>query len=1073
MPPTAVLGPQTPVTQFAGYIPIRLPDVADTPPPELSNIDGYELLEIIGAGGMGVVVRARHRKLNRIVALKMLGPDSLGSPVARQRFQAEAETVARLQHPNIIQVFDVGQLGGTGGKGANPYLSLEYVDGGSLYKRTQSPQPPAEAVRLMEKVARAVHAAHLVGVVHRDLKPANILLTGDGEPKVADFGLAKQMQAARDENGHPLTQHGMAVGTPEYMAPEQVDGAPPTAAFDIHALGVILYELLTARVPFKGTTVTDTMLLVKCQEPVSPRRLQPNLPRDLETICLKCLEKEPQKRYATAEALADDLARWQSGLPILARPVSGPERLCRWAKRNPAVALMTAVAVLVAAAGVGGVAWEWRQAERHARAAEASAEEARDHRRAERWEVYRANVAVAAAALERNATGTARRALDLAPVEHRNWEWNHYHQLLDTTRQEFPFLGDGVIGVSTSENPPRFVIRQPDQLQVWDVSGGPYAAGTIPPADSLGWLAGPGGRGYAFQRGANEVVVRKSSDGVGDIVITEPSGPIFQFRVAERAARVFTATATGRVRVWDADTGRQLVTFQLSSAEFGICPSSPDGSLLTVHDTVRKTIQVWDTATGRELHAVAVVTNLLQVRFDPSGERLLVNNTYPEAVIHLCDARTGKSAVVLRGHTNSSHATAFSPDGRLLATASLDQTARVWDARTGREMRVLHGHTGAVHAVAFSPDGRYLATGAEDQSVRLWDATSGLLLAVHRGHQKAVLGVAWAADGETVTSVSRDQTVRTWDARPQALGVRRGHSEFVYDVAYLPDGRIVSASWDGTARLWDADGRDARRFDHGAGTHVYSLAVHSAGRWLATVARDDFVRLWDINTGALLHKWAVRAGHWKSGRIAFHPTSDLIACGCPDGVVRLMDAGRRGEVMELTGHRDAVRSVAFSPDGRWLATGGADGDKTIRVWDVARRKLVQVLTKHSDTVYALAFSRDGTTLASGSEDGTVQLWDTANWTADGTLPLGVKVYGLAFSADGRRLACGCADNALRLWDVARRQEVAELRGHADYVHAVAFNQAGDQLVSASGDKTVRVWHTVPVRDRGGRDTPRP
>jgi serine/threonine protein kinase len=383
----------------------------DDPPPAARRstfpaVDGYDISEVIGAGAMGIVLKARHRRLNRTVALKILGRDALADPESHERFQLEAEAVARLQHPNIIQVFDVGAF--ADGTGDCPYLALEYVGGGSLYRHTLTPQNPRQAAELVEKLARAVAAAHRVGVVHRDLKPANVLLTPDGEPKIADFGLAKQMEPGRDTRGRFLTQLGAAVGTPEYMAPEQVDGSSVAPAMDVYALGVILYELLTARVPFKGETITETMLMVKYEEPVSPRRLQPNLPRDLETICLKCLAKAPAGRYPTAEGLADDLARWLAGRPIHARPAGRVERVERWAKRNPTVAALSALAVLLALAGVGGVTWKWREAETKAR-------EAEDRRQAEQWELYRGCLAFVSADLRLNTLTTTRDTLLRAP----------------------------------------------------------------------------------------------------------------------------------------------------------------------------------------------------------------------------------------------------------------------------------------------------------------------------------------------------------------------------------------------------------------------------------------------------------------------------------------------------------------------------------------------------------------------------------------------------------------------------------------------------------------------------------
>ncbi len=311
------------------------------PRPEVA---GYEILGVLGHGGMGVVYKARQVRLNRVVALKMVLAGAHASPQQLARFLTEAEAVAQLQHPNIVQIYEIGEHDGL------PYFSLEFVDGGILTKKIAGkPQPAREAAETIELLALAMFAAHERGVIHRDLKPANILLTADGLPKITDFGLAKRLESDSSQ-----TKSGTLMGTPSYMAPEQARGdikeIGPLA--DVYALGVILYEMLTGRTPFIGTSILDTIQQVQTQEPVPPSRLVPKVPADLETICLKCLQKEPHKRYPSAEALARDLHHFLAGEPIEARPVGSAERLWRWCKRNPRVAALTSavLALLVTVA---------------------------------------------------------------------------------------------------------------------------------------------------------------------------------------------------------------------------------------------------------------------------------------------------------------------------------------------------------------------------------------------------------------------------------------------------------------------------------------------------------------------------------------------------------------------------------------------------------------------------------------------------------------------------------------------------------------------------------------------------
>ncbi len=305
----------------------------------LPQVPGYEVEAVLGRGGMGIVFRAKHLRLNRLVALKMLLAGAYAAPYERARFQREAEAVARLQHPNIVQVHDVGDIDG------RPYFTMEYVaNGGLAHKLAGVPQPPRQAAQLVATLAAAVQAAHERGIVHRDLKPANVLLAEDGTPKITDFGLARQQG-----DGAVLTQTGMTIGTPSYMAPEQARGRPDAIgpAVDVYALGAILYELLTGRPPFRAATSAETVQQVISQEPAPPSRLNDQVSRDLETICLKCLSKEPPSRYGTAAELANDLLRYLRGEPILARRANPAERLVKWMRRNRSLAAFLISGILL------------------------------------------------------------------------------------------------------------------------------------------------------------------------------------------------------------------------------------------------------------------------------------------------------------------------------------------------------------------------------------------------------------------------------------------------------------------------------------------------------------------------------------------------------------------------------------------------------------------------------------------------------------------------------------------------------------------------------------------------------
>ncbi|QDU18825.1 serine/threonine-protein kinase [Urbifossiella limnaea] len=363
-------------------------DPASPGVPGAPAVPGYVILGELGKGGMGVVYKARQTGLNRVVALKMILAGPHAAPAAVARFLSEARAVARFQHPNVVQIFDVGEAAGL------PYFALEFVDGPTLAKQIgRAPTPPAYAAAVAEELARAVAYAHAQGVVHRDLKPANVLLAPDGTAKVTDFGLAKY----DDDSGQ--TQTGQILGTPSYMAPEQAEGrddvGPPA---DVYALGAILYDLLTGRPPFVGASAIDTISQVRTREPVPPRQLAAGVPRDLETVCLKCLQKDPARRYASAAAVADDLRRFRAGEPIVARPVSAAEKAWRWARRNPVGALAAALAAVVFFGGPV-VAWQMYQLAGSERTARTQAEQDRDAK-----EKARAAEEVAKVEAVRNAT---------------------------------------------------------------------------------------------------------------------------------------------------------------------------------------------------------------------------------------------------------------------------------------------------------------------------------------------------------------------------------------------------------------------------------------------------------------------------------------------------------------------------------------------------------------------------------------------------------------------------------------------------------------------------------------------
>jgi WD40 repeat protein len=1034
--PESASSPQSPGSEcFDDEMAPRLssPEAAGPTISDLKKIryfGDYELLEQISRGGMGAVFKARQVSLNRLVALKLISVGVLASHEEVRRFKAEAQAAAGLDHPNIVPIYEIGEHEG------QPYFSMALIDGPTLGEAlARKPMPVQKGAQMLVTLARAVHFAHQRGVLHRDLKPGNILLDRQGAPHLTDFGLAKFIQ--KDST---LTHTNAVLGTPAYMSPEQARGESKavTTAADVYGLGAVLYETLTGTPPFAGGTSLETIRQVLEEEPRRPSVFNRNLARDLETICLKCLEKEPARRYGSAEAVADDLERWLRREPILARPASAWERIGKWARRKPALAGALAIALALLLIVVMGAPLSLWRINRALDRAEAEALNARRNS-------YASDMMVAQRAIEEGDLGRARKLLlSHIPIsgqsDLRGFEWRYFW---GRSR------GDEVRTITESGDDNWHLSLSSDESFL--------AAGrTI-------WDLGT--------KGSSQTLLTNES-----VLAYAPGG---QFIFLNDRVKGFKRRDLASGQEWLMAPNRSVAPIEFSPTGRWMATGlqSESGS-----DLRNGNLIIWNTSTWERF---AVVTNIpfsswlpRALAFSPD-ESLLIAATGDSLAgagqLRCFRVPSLESAPMPANAAHNLGCVVFSPDGREFFTGDWDGDVRVWDALTLRELeerrRVRH-HRTWIGSLTFLPGTRKLVSASADRCIHIWEPYGTGPITTLRGHASEIAAMVTTRDGSTIFTVASDNTIKQWQPlRAMRTETLPNTGSASYLAGLSADSQSMATVSDGTLSFWNIRNENQEfsplrtaitgipTLPEQPGSGLGMVTVSPNLKWLATTRNKGPLELWDIERN---QRYVLTDELGSFVYAAFSPDSRLLAIRRQSRVAVLyVVQGHEVSSIPLPGGTDWVTPFMFAAQTNVLSIGRL---RDVLLWDTTlERPIREIRLPHSAQPICFALSADGQQLAVGYTDDSFTLHDCRTGKQEGdAIPAHLSgVVLLCFSPDGRTLA-STTQRSLKLWNLATRREVAvfDLMGMPSFM---AFTQDGNAFVVKTPTQ-IHVWRAPRLEE---------